>query len=495
MRRLSARTTIAGSDPGRPRQLGTGTIACVVDEDPRFHLDALRWYASLTGVAGVDPTDLVVHVVGRRDTDALDLLRSRGVTIRPVQPFDSRSPHCNKISGALSLAEEGVEGIAVLTDSDIVVCEDPRAHPVGPDAVAMKCVDGPNPPLAIVERVFNEAGVELPPLVGLDFSPKSRTVEGNANGGIYLLRGELLGPVATAWSRWARWLLDRIELLGQFPKYVDQMAMALAVRDARIATQRLHPRWNMPTHAPKWISRKAGQPAVLHYHEAVQTTALVSPVGNRAIDARIAECNTAISELWRECFPLNSFWDWRYRSNPALGPGPGSRGAALVAKRELLTKVLADVRPESTLDVGCGDGEATRGLVMPCYVGIDQSAEAVRLGRQTRDGAEFLVGTLHDTALAADLTVCLDVLIYQPTSAAYRDLVGRLLRSAKKTLLVSGYEAPPKSDAPALHFYEPLSASIRRFAPDADLRLMRTAQGIATWLVDTGTPGLPVPTS
>jgi SAM-dependent methyltransferase len=490
MRRLSPRpTTVAGNDSGRAHRLGPGTIACVVDDDPRFHLDALRWYASLTGVAGVDPTDLVVHVVGRHDTDALDLLRSKGVTIRPVKPFDSRSPHCNKISGALSLAEENVEGVAVLTDADVVVCEDPRTYPVELGAVAMKCVDGPNPPFAIVELVFDKAGVELPPLVSLDFMPKSRTVEGNANGGIYLLRGELLRRLATAWSHWARWLLERIELLGPFPKYVDQIAMALALRDAQIAIQRLQPRWNMPTHVPKWIPRKAGPPAVLHYHEAVQTTALVSPVGNRVIDARIAACNAAISELWSERFPLNSFWDWRYRSNPVLGPGSGSRGAALVAKRDMLAKVLADVRPESTLDVGCGDGEATRGLPLPRYVGIDQSAEAVRLGRQTREGGEFVVGTLQDTAVVADLTICLDVLIYQPDPAAYRDLVVRLLRSSKTALLVSGYEAPPNPTAPALRFYEPLSTSIRRVAPDADLRLLRTAHGITTWLVDTRTTG------
>ena len=40
-----------------------GRFSCVVDSDPRFHLDALRWYAALTRVAGVASGDLVVHAV------------------------------------------------------------------------------------------------------------------------------------------------------------------------------------------------------------------------------------------------------------------------------------------------------------------------------------------------------------------------------------------------------------------------------------------------
>jgi len=86
-----------------------GTFSCVIDEDPRFHLEALRWFASITAVAGASPCDLTVHVVGSADSDALDILEGKGVTIRPIRPFDSRSAHCNKIAGALSLAAAGVD--------------------------------------------------------------------------------------------------------------------------------------------------------------------------------------------------------------------------------------------------------------------------------------------------------------------------------------------------------------------------------------------------
>ena len=85
---------------------GTGLFSCVLDEHPRFHLDALRWFACLTEVAGVHPGDLVAHVVGDGQLGGSGLPEGKGVSVVEVERFDRRSPHCNKISGALRLAEE-----------------------------------------------------------------------------------------------------------------------------------------------------------------------------------------------------------------------------------------------------------------------------------------------------------------------------------------------------------------------------------------------------
>lgn len=110
-----------------------------------------------------------------------------------------------------------------------MICEDPRQLTLDPGAVAAKIADAPNPPLDVVKSVFERAGVDLPPIVALDFDPEMVTIEGNANGGLYLVPGSLLDRVATAWERWARWLLDHIDLLGSFGMFADQMAMALAL--------------------------------------------------------------------------------------------------------------------------------------------------------------------------------------------------------------------------------------------------------------------------
>ena len=119
----------------------------MVDQHPRFHLEALRWFASLTSLAGVDPSDLVVNAVGSAASDALDHLRARGVTVRPVEGFDSRSPHCNKVAGALRLAEDDLDGLVVLCDTDVAVLEDPRTLVIPPGSIGGKVVDAPVPPL------------------------------------------------------------------------------------------------------------------------------------------------------------------------------------------------------------------------------------------------------------------------------------------------------------------------------------------------------------
>src|SRR5664280_2295171 len=74
-------------------------------------------------------------------SDALDVLAGAGALVRPVDAFDARSPHCNKIAGALRLAEDGVEGLAVLCDTDIAVVEDPRGLVLPGGGVAAKLVD------------------------------------------------------------------------------------------------------------------------------------------------------------------------------------------------------------------------------------------------------------------------------------------------------------------------------------------------------------------
>lgn len=471
--------------PGARAPRATGTFSCVVDADARFHLEALRWFAALTTVAGVDPADLIVHAIGDQHTDALEYLRSRGVAVRAVGAFDERSPHCNKIAGALSLVEAGADGrVAVLTDADVVVCRDPRALRLPKSAVASKIVDRPHPSLEVIREVFRAAGVSLPALVPLDFDPQVLTVAGNGNGGVYVIPSSLLPAVAGAWATWARWLLDRRELLDRYATYVDQLAMALALASEGIDAARLDVKWNFPTHMPEWISPTADAPAVMHYHQRVEPSGLLSTTGVAAVDTVIARVNAAIADVWRAAFPNRSFWEWRYATDPALGSGVGSRGEPLQEKRRLIRAVVAELRPASVLDVGCGDGEATRALPFEHYLGLDPSGEAIRLARLARPDGEFRVGTLTDGAAdAADLTICLDVLIHQPDRTAYETLVGELVRSARRALLVSGYEQPPTSASPVIFFHEALEVTLRRFAPSVELRRLRDQHEITTYLV------------
>jgi SAM-dependent methyltransferase len=122
------------------------------------------------------------------------------------------------------------------------------------------------------------------------------------------------------------------------------------------------------------------------------------------------------------------------------------------------------------IEVGCGDGEATRGLPMPDYIGIDLSPETVHRAEIGRPDGRFLVGHLADFALRADLVICLDGLIDQSDPGGYPQLGARLWESAERTLVVSGY-------------HEPLSATLANVAPGAEVYPVREEQGITTFVV------------
>jgi SAM-dependent methyltransferase len=465
-----------------------GKFSCVVDVHPRFHLDALRWFASLTRLAGVAATDLVVHAVCPAETDALGYLAAHGVTVRRIRPFDPRSPHCNKISGALALAAERVEGLAVLTDSDVVFCEDPRRLQIPADRVAMTPVHMANPPLEVLAGVFAASGLARPRHTAIPWQPGELTVAGNGNGGLYLVPADLLGVVAQAWERWARWLLERIELLATCAIHVDQVAMALALSAEGIDTCELDIRWNLPIHVPAIIPADPPVPAAIHYHQQVDVAGQIIGTGTAAIDRRIAEANAALDRVWSEAFPNATFWEWRYLTHPELGSGVGSRGQPLADKRALLAAVIEVLHPASTLDVGCGDGEATRGIEMPSYVGLDLSAEGVRRARAGHPEREYRVGSLAQHPLRGDLTVCLDVLLHQAEPEVYENLVERLLGSAVRALLVSGYEHPFPATVGTVHFHEPLSRTLRRRDPAVEIYPLREDHPIATFLVLKASP-------
>jgi SAM-dependent methyltransferase len=450
-----------------------GIVSCVLDASPRFYMEALRWFAGLTELAGVEARDLRVGVVGNLRTDVVDYLRSRDVVVSKVPAFDDRSPHCNKIANALALAAQEPSGPCVLTDSDVVFLEDPRSLEIPDGHVAMKPVDAPNPPLEVLRNVFAAARRPEPELVALPAIDGTSTFAGNGNGGLYVIPGEWLTPVTQAWSYWAAWLLDRRELLDQWAVHVDQVAMALALAAEEIPVHHLAPRWNVPTHAAELLPRQIGRPAMVHYHQAVDNIAQITPTGVPEVDDVIKESNAATASIWQEAFPNATFWDWRYATNPDLGSGVGSRGEALSDKRELLTRVVETIRPGSVLDVGCGDGEATRELALPNYVGIDLSSEAVLRASAGRPDSTYHVGSLHDHPTTADLVFCLDVTIHLADPGVYESLVEKLLSSAGRALLIAGYETPSTSGSPMVYFHEPLSQTILRHRPDAELYPLR----------------------
>ena len=467
-----------GPTSTHPSGAAAGRFACVVDEHPRFHLDALRWYAALTALAGVKPSDLVVHAVGGRSSEILGFLGTQGVNIRSVERFDARSPHCNKISGALRLADDPIDGMAVLCDTDVVVLEDPRRLKLQPGTVAGKLVDAPVPTLEVVLSIFLAAGLKAPPTVPLPWGPDDWTVSGNSNGGLYLVPGPLLPRLATAWAHWAVWLLDRAELLQEWTVYVDQVAMALALAAEGVGSIALDVRWNTPTHDPSRIPHDAPEPKVLHYHQELDLQGLIRVTGTASIDSRIGEVNGAIRAVWKQAAPDATHRHWLSMTAQEAGTRFDNED-----KRKIVAALLEMLRPASVLEVGIVPSGVYEGLTIGQHVGIDKSEDAVRRARIERPDCQFVVGTLADHRTEADIVLCLDQLTHATNAAEYQDLTDLLWRSTRQALVVSGHEDPSGAYDPEVRFHEPLSATLRRVAPDAEIYPVNSGHAHTTFVV------------
>ena len=300
-------------------ELAPSLISCVVDTDSHFQLELLRWFATATKCAGIAPERLVVHAVRPGESEVLQYVADRGARVVPVERFDPRSPHCNKISGALALAASltGDAGAVALTDTDMLVMADPTGLVSASGRLSGKTVDLANPSLETLEVIFREARLPLPARHG-DRYP---TVEGNFNGGLYALAGSDLLVLANAWERWARWLLERPGLLGEFAIHVDQVAMCLARVDAELEADLLDVSWNLPTHLEAMVPAPfVPVPRLIHYHRRLTSDGFVEEVGIPTVDASIRKANRAIHDQMQEFFPSASFWSWQGRQEPTSAP-------------------------------------------------------------------------------------------------------------------------------------------------------------------------------
>jgi FkbM family methyltransferase len=434
----------------------------VMADHPRFVQQALTLVWTLLDLAEVLPADIVVHVLDGSDPGARRQLDALGIETRACRPFRAGHPHCNKIR-QLEDARLVEADVVVLCDTDVAFVH-PITDGLRRDVVRAKVVDLPNPPMDAWRRILAAAGLPEPPVTHTSFG-EHPTPSWNCNGGLYLLPGAAARRLAVAWPARAAWLIDRPELLpGRMQVHVDQVAFGLAVCDLGLPVDLLPLAWNYPTHDA--VSPKPDVvPRLLHYHDHVDPSGFLKPVGLADVDRAIARVNDVIRARRRSRFDNPSFWNFRYAQAPDLGSGVGSRGEHLEYKRDLLARVIPP--DASVLDVGCGDLEVSRTLPVASFTGVDVSAGAIELARGKRPDWTFVLGQLPELDLPLhDVVVSFDVLIHQPTVAAYRTLVADLVRLARHTVVIGAYDEPPRLTSEITFYYEPISASLARLVGD-----------------------------
>lgn len=153
--------------------------------------------------------------------------------------------------------------------------------------------------------------------------------------------------------------------------------------------------------------------------------------------------------------PDEDFWNRRY-ATCRQGSGVGSRGVFAKRKLSIVRGCVKQENIKSVIDLGCGDLYWVKHLNTPKYTGIDFSQTIIEKNQQIKPNWDFRFIDFSKEKIneRADLTLCFDVLIHQPTFEQYNTVIENTLRTFKTALLISGWTFKPERCPPTMYFYE-----------------------------------------
>jgi 2-polyprenyl-3-methyl-5-hydroxy-6-metoxy-1,4-benzoquinol methylase len=435
-------------------------FSCVIDDNSLLRLQSLTLFATIKKFIR-QPYSLMVHCVGEHPTAYLEQISKLGATLQSTEPFhsDYTARFCNKLQQLNTACLHEAEMVA-LCDLDIAFTDDIR-QALNAKCIQAKYADTSTPPLPIMASLLREAGLGLPESYEQSTFTREPIPPYYCNGGLYLLPGHLLKAIAPAWKKWAGFSLQALP--QECKHYSDQTGFMLAMMELQLDFAPLPEEYNYPLHFPRErYASPSKPPHVLHYHDRLDHTGLLLPLGIPTVDVAIKKVNDAVTSMRRDSFSNVTYWDFRYSKHPDIGSGVGSRDEHLTFKRRALYPLVSWFREGSIVDVGCGDLEVMREADALHYTGVDVSAEAIKLCRKKRPDWNFHVGSITHLEKRFELGICLDVLIHMPTSEQYHELVRSLIDYTTNSLVFGAYDEPPRYTSAATFYYEPISETLRK---------------------------------
>jgi hypothetical protein len=268
--------------------------SCVVDDVPKIWKSIVPWLATTTELAGVAPENLYVHHVCELPSWLARLCDDLGVNTRPVERFDSEDPYANKIRQHVT--DFGSNDRVVLSDVDIAFVQPFPIEELG-DVVAGKPVDLPNPPIGILHRIFERAGIEpmqtcTNVVMNGDAEIAFETLVGNFNGGIYIVPLTKMAALGAGWAKWGRWLGERREILLDWREHLDQVSFCLSINEERVPARILDDRWNYPAHLA--VRPLTQRPFAIHHHAMLEDDHSLRFARDPLADAGVRLANRAI---------------------------------------------------------------------------------------------------------------------------------------------------------------------------------------------------------
>ena len=456
----------------------------VLEDDALFAYQGWHLARSLIEHCGGDGSRIHVQCTPEVKEYRRALFRELGCNVHHLERFGD-GKHCNKLGQLETVAAVEFDTV-VLLDTDTIAVSDLRPY-LSTSAVRGKAVDLANPPRATLDEIAAAAGLTRVPVVCTPDAVPGETYVGNCNGGFYSVPKAHVTTLSSAWRGAATWLLANLEPLSRVGRqvHVDQVSFWLAIQQTGLPFELAPSNVNYYVHftGEHRYFDATREIALLHYHGVSwNVKGLLEPRGELDLvaGAAVARANKQIG-----CgFDNRIFWEMRYKSFPERGSGVGSRGENMSYKRDLLRQQGIEA-VASVLDVGCGDLEVVKAFDIKNYVGLDQSAESLQLAKCARPDWNFQLFVGADVE-AAEMVLCFEVLIHQPTAREYQALIDFLAAKTSGALLVSGYEEGTQAiyQNHMLFFHEPLGTSLERTGRFRAIREIGRHTGVVIYRCD-----------
>lgn len=268
-------------------------LSCVVDQHPKFLIQAWIWLVSAKSSGAFDDCDVVIHHVG----DAPDVLQKAatrfGARLCEVELFgEGTARYCNKLQSHGPVLSSGRSG-ALLTDVDLFFLESPIAC-LDNHFVQSKVVDHANPSsevLADLAEILNLPAQKYEAVP--TFRPNSFTHAMNCNGGLYALPMAGLEALAPYWREYSSQCLSETELLGERLHHSDQIGFLMSMIKTELPFRQLDIRYNFPTHFDRseYDGIQVEDISIIHYHDKICSKGRLNETGHDGIDAFINRAN------------------------------------------------------------------------------------------------------------------------------------------------------------------------------------------------------------
>ncbi|MEP3892682.1 MAG: hypothetical protein ABJN52_01655 [Litorimonas sp.] len=268
-------------------------LSCVVDQHPKFLIQAWIWLVSAKSSGAFKDCDVVIHHVG----DAPDVLRKAaarfGARLYEVELFgEGAARYCNKLQSHGPVLSSGGSGV-LLTDVDLFFLESPIAC-LDSYYVQSKVVDHANPSSETLSTLAQILNLPVQKFEAVPtFRPDSRTHKMNCNGGLYALPMACLEALAPYWREYSNQCLAETGLLGKRLHHSDQIGFLMSMIKTELPFRELDIRYNFPTHleSSEYDSIQVDDISIIHYHDKICSRGRLIETGHAGIDTFINRAN------------------------------------------------------------------------------------------------------------------------------------------------------------------------------------------------------------